>query len=147
MAVTASPFSSYVGVEKKSIFSSSLSVLFSLGLCGGSLFSDISLLSASLQVLPKVPAGGPTAAARTRWAAESSSSEDERRVVKSAKDRRWEGMREIIRQIGNHEKICDYAEISKGKLPHVYGRGFLLGETKLMRLERNGTSLSLPRRL
>ncbi|KAL8452310.1 hypothetical protein Emag_002429 [Eimeria magna] len=50
----------------------------------------------------------------SRWAAaESSSSDDEGRVVKSLKDRRWGAMREVIRQMENHMKISDFAEVGK----------------------------------
>lgn len=50
----------------------------------------------------------------SRWAAaESSSSDDEGRVVKSLKDRRWGAMREVIRQMENHMKILDFAELGK----------------------------------
>lgn len=52
----------------------------------------------------------------SRWAAaETSSSDDEGRVVKSLKDRRWGAMREVIRQMENHMKILDFAELGKGK--------------------------------
>ena len=52
----------------------------------------------------------------SRWAAaESSSSDDEGRVVKSLKDRRWGAMREVIRQMENHMKILDFAELGKGE--------------------------------
>ncbi|KAL8273287.1 hypothetical protein Esti_002788 [Eimeria stiedai] len=54
------------------------------------------------------------AAVPSRWAAaESSSSDDEGRVVKSLKDRRWGAMREVIRQMENHMKIADFAELGK----------------------------------
>ncbi|CDJ68623.1 eukaryotic translation initiation factor 3 subunit 8, putative [Eimeria necatrix] len=50
----------------------------------------------------------------SRWAAaETSSSDDEGRVVKSLKDRRWGAMREVIRQMENHMKILDFAELGK----------------------------------
>lgn len=50
----------------------------------------------------------------SRWAAaESSSSDDEGRVVKSLKDRRWGAMREVIRQMENHMKNLDFAELGK----------------------------------
>lgn len=55
-------------------------------------------------------------AAPSRWAAaETSSSDDEGRVVKSLKDRRWGAMREVIRQMENHMKILDFAELGKGR--------------------------------
>ncbi|KAL8431566.1 hypothetical protein Efla_000612 [Eimeria flavescens] len=55
-----------------------------------------------------------TVVAPSRWAAaESSSSDDEGRVVKSLKDRRWGAMREVIRQMENHMKIADFAEVGK----------------------------------
>ncbi|OEH75606.1 eukaryotic translation initiation factor 3 subunit C [Cyclospora cayetanensis] len=54
------------------------------------------------------------AAPSSRWAAaETSSSDDEGRVVKSLKDRRWGAMREVIRQMENHMKILDFAELGK----------------------------------
>ncbi|CDJ46265.1 eukaryotic translation initiation factor 3 subunit 8, putative [Eimeria brunetti] len=57
----------------------------------------------------KKPAAPPS-----RWAAaETSSSDDEARVVKSLKDRRWGAMREVIRQMENHMKILDFAELGK----------------------------------
>ncbi|CDI86997.1 eukaryotic translation initiation factor 3 subunit 8, putative [Eimeria praecox] len=55
-----------------------------------------------------------TITAPSRWAAaETSSSDDEGRVVKSLKDRRWGAMREVIRQMENHMKILDFAELGK----------------------------------
>ncbi|CDJ27815.1 Eukaryotic translation initiation factor 3 subunit C, related [Eimeria mitis] len=55
-----------------------------------------------------------TIAPPSRWAAaETSSSDDEGRVVKSLKDRRWGAMREVIRQMENHMKILDFAELGK----------------------------------
>lgn len=56
----------------------------------------------------------------SRWAAaETSSSDDEGRVVKSLKDRRWGAMREVIRQMENHMKILDFAELGKGQIAYL----------------------------
>lgn len=64
----------------------------------------------------------------SRWAAaESSSSDDEGRVVKSLKDRRWGAMREVIRQMENHMKILDFAELGKGKSVPVIAFNLLFG--------------------
>jgi len=53
------------------------------------------------------------AALTSRLAFSESESEDEGRVVKSAKDKRWEAMQNAIKPMKNHLKISDWQSVSK----------------------------------
>ncbi len=46
-----------------------------------------------------------------------SESEDENRVVRSAKDKRWDALLSIIGSIRNHLRISDWVALQEGMLP------------------------------
>ena len=50
-----------------------------------------------------------------RWAAvsDSDSSDEGERVVRSAKDKAWDGMKAVVSKIGNARKINDWHEMQK----------------------------------
>lgn len=45
---------------------------------------------------------------------DSSSDEEERRVVRSAKDKRWDQLRQVIKAMKNHKNIDDFGELQSG---------------------------------
>lgn len=46
---------------------------------------------------------------------DSSDDEDERRVVRSAKDKQWSNLQQIIKTMANHRKIEDFAQVQAGR--------------------------------
>jgi translation initiation factor 3 subunit C len=62
-----------------------------------------------------VPVPAPKAVPASKWAVESESeSDDEARVVRTAKEKRWEAMNKAIGEIHNHLKISDWSALQEG---------------------------------
>lgn len=73
--------------------------------------SDSEASSVSVEKTETKPTAVPS-----RWAAmeDSSSDEEERRVVRSAKEKQWDHLRMTIKAMHNHKNIDDFGELQSG---------------------------------
>lgn len=46
---------------------------------------------------------------------DSSDDEGERRFVRSAKDKQWTALQQIIKTMSNHRKIEDFSQVQEGR--------------------------------